>query len=68
MAEPEDRGVVSMRLTREFSVSRMEKQLLVKLYCLLVPVVQGRCQLPPLAVEGLRGCCPIGKASTIKGA
>ena len=44
MAEPGDRGTVSMRVSREFSVSRLEKQLLVKVYDILIPVAQGACR------------------------
>jgi hypothetical protein len=67
MAEPGDRGVVPMRVTREFSVSRVEKQLLVKLYCLLVPVVQGHCQSPPLRAERARSRRLIRNALSTKG-
>jgi hypothetical protein len=47
MAEPRDRGTVSMRVTREISVSRLEKQLLVKVYDILIPVAQEARHLPP---------------------
>ena len=43
MAEPGDRGTVFVRVDREYSVSRLEKQLLVKVYGLLVPAAQVCC-------------------------
>jgi hypothetical protein len=54
MAEPGDCGTVSMRVSREFSVSRLEKQLLVKVYDILIPVAQGACRLPPHPAEKVR--------------
>lgn len=54
MAEPADRTTVSMRVIREVSISRLEKQLLVKVYDLLIPVAQASCRLSPLPAK--RGC------------
>jgi len=68
MAEPRDRGIVPIRVTRESSVSRMEKQLLVKLYCLLVPAVQGPCRSPRLSAERVSSRRLMRKTSSTKGA
>jgi hypothetical protein len=54
MAEPVNYGTVSMRVCREFSVSRLEKQLLSKVYDLLVPVAQDRCHPPLPSAERVR--------------
>jgi hypothetical protein len=67
MAEPEDRGSVSLRVTREVSRSRLERQLLVKVYALLIPVAQASCRLSPRPVKGQRSGHPIGNTSRIKG-
>jgi hypothetical protein len=67
MAEPGDRGIVSMRVTREFSVSRLEKQLLVKVYDILIPVAQGACCLPPHSAENVRSRHLTGSTSHTKG-
>lgn len=67
MAEPGDRGIVSMRVSREFSVSRLEKQLLVKVYDLLIPVAQGPCHLPLYPAERVRSRHLIDNTSPTKG-
>lgn len=67
MAEPADRGTVSMCVAREFAVSRLEKQLLVKVYGLLVPVAQASCPLPPLSAGGVRSRHLVGSTSRTKG-
>jgi hypothetical protein len=54
MAEPRDRRTVMKGLVREFSISRLEKQLLAKVYALVVPVSQVHCHLPPLPAENVR--------------
>ena len=40
MAEPADRQTSSLRVSREFSVCRVENELRVKVYGLLVPVIR----------------------------
>jgi len=54
MAEPGDRRTVSMCVSRDFSVSRLEKQLLVKVYNILIPADQGACRVPPHSAESVR--------------
>jgi hypothetical protein len=54
MAEPGDRRTVGHGLIREFSISRLEKELLAKVYALLVPVAQARCHVPPLPAAQAR--------------
>lgn len=46
MAEPVKRGSVSLRVNREFLASRVETQLLAKVYDLRVPAAQGHCYVP----------------------
>jgi hypothetical protein len=67
MAEPGDSGFVSMRVTRESSVSRLEKQLLVKVYDIVIPVVQGACHLSPHSAERMRSSLLTGSTSHTKG-
>lgn len=68
MAEPENCGTVSLRVTREASISRLEKQLLVKVYAILIPVAQVSCRLSPRPTKGQRSGHPIGSTSRTKGA
>ena len=67
MAEPRDRETVSMHVTREVSVSRLEKQLLVKVYDILIPVAQAPCQLSPLPTERVSNRRLISSTSRTKG-
>jgi hypothetical protein len=67
MAEPGDRGSGSMRVSREFSVSRLEKQLLVKVYDLLIPVVQKVCSRSQQRAKRVRGFHRIDSTSRTKG-
>ncbi len=67
MAEPGVSGTMSMRVTRESSVSRLEKQLLVKVYDILIPVLQGACHLSPRSAENMCSSRPTGSTSHAKG-
>jgi hypothetical protein len=46
--------MVSMRVGREFSVSRLELHLLAKVYELLVPAARNRCPLPLSSARAVR--------------
>jgi hypothetical protein len=67
MAEPFVRGTVPMCVAREFSASRLEKQLWVKVYDLLIPVAQASCPLPPVPAEKVRSGHLIGSIPHTKG-
>jgi len=67
MAEPVTRGSVSLCVNREFLVSRLETQLLAKVYDLLVPAAQGRCYSPLSSVERVRSHRSRGITSHTKG-
>ena len=54
MAEPAKSGTVSMRVGREFLASRLEVQLLAKVYDLLVPAPRNRCHLLLSSTHGIR--------------
>ncbi len=54
MAEPSKWGSVLLHVNREFFASRLEMQLLAKVYDLLIPAAQGRCYLPRSSVESAR--------------
>jgi hypothetical protein len=68
MAEPGDHGTASLRVTREVSISRLEKQLLVKVYALVIPVAQASCELSPRPAKRLRSRSLIGNPLPAKGA
>jgi hypothetical protein len=63
MAEPGDPRTLSMRIIRESSVSRVEVQLLAKVYDLLVPVVQEFCRPSPHSAERVRRRRPTNSPS-----
>ena len=67
MAEPVDRGTVSIRVDREFLVSRLEKQLLAKVYDILVPASHMSCDRAPLPVGRARSRRTSGHTSSTKG-
>jgi hypothetical protein len=68
MAEPLDYGTGSMRVSREFLVSRLEKQLLAKVYDLVVPAASGCRHLPLSSAERVRSRRPTRTTtSQIKG-
>ena len=67
MGEPVACGSVLLRVNREFLVSRLETQLLAKVYDLLVPAAQGRCYLPLSSAERVRSPRPRGITSHSKG-
>jgi hypothetical protein len=67
MAEPVDRGTVPMRVDREFLVSRLEKQLLAKVYDILVPAAQMSCDCAPRPEKRARGRRRSGHTSSTKG-
>ncbi len=54
MAEPFEYGMVSMRVGREFSVSRLEQHLLSKVFELLVPAARNGCHLSLSSAPGVR--------------
>ncbi len=54
MAEPDDPRTLSMQVVRESSISRVERQLLAKVYDLLVPAVQESCCSTPNPTERVR--------------
>jgi hypothetical protein len=67
MAEPVRCGSVSLCVNREFVVSRLETQLLAKVYDLLIPAAQGRCSLPLSSAERARNHRSRGITSHTKG-
>lgn len=67
MAEPVTYGSVSLRINREFLVSRLETQRMAKVYDLLVPAAQERCYLPLSSVERVRNYRSRGITSHSKG-
>jgi hypothetical protein len=67
MAEPGDRQSVGKRVTREVSISRLEKQLLAKVYGLLVPIALTHCRLPRLSAENRGSRRLTGSTSRTKG-
>jgi hypothetical protein len=67
MAEPVRCGSVSLCVNREFWVSRLETQLLAKVYDLLIPIAQERCYSPLSSVERVRNHRSRGITSHKKG-
>jgi hypothetical protein len=67
MAEPADDRTVSMRVSREFLLSRLENQLLTKVYELLVPAADGRCHVPFSSAGRVRSHRLSGITSHAKG-
>lgn len=68
MGEPSIRAGASVDVVRDFSVCRLEKQLLVKVYELLVPVDPVSCRLSRGAADTGRPGRPIGSIPRSKGA
>jgi hypothetical protein len=67
MAEPLDYEMVSMRINRDFLASRLEKQLLAKVYGILVPAAPGRCPRPLSSSESVPSVHRSGITSQTKG-
>jgi hypothetical protein len=67
MAEPVDRRTVSVRVDREFLVSRLEEQLLAKVFDILIPAAHLSCAPAPRPAERTRSRHTSGRTSPTKG-